>query len=284
MDSTLIEGEFETPPFEEGINSSQDTVSSSLDVQMPILSNKLNKLDIPIVRYELVPDELTLTHEDENPSWIPVEPAFNNDLSVVVSSDAEQLDTSSTAEEFGPGELALAHEDGNPSWIPVEPEFNNDRSIVLSNDAEKLDTPSTAEELGPGGLTLTQEGETENSSRVSVEPEFNNDRSAAVSDDAEKLDTLLAAEEFLHDVVKEKCQEQGVVILKTELHAKAKKVCLIYMQEGGSKAGPFEKLAIYFESPGRARTGKKLLDKSLKATAVFAPATKKKRGTMCIEK
>ena len=146
-DSTPITGEYKTTPLEEGINSSQGTVSSSLDVQMKIPSNKLNKLDIPIIRYELVPDELTLTHEDEteNPSWVPVEPEFNNDRSVVVSNDAETLDTSSTADELGSDELTLTHEGEteNSSREPVEPEFNNDHSVVVSDDVEKLNTPPT---------------------------------------------------------------------------------------------------------------------------------------------
>ena len=206
------------------------TVGSRLDVQMPIPSNKLNKLDIPIIRYELVPDELTLTHEDETE---------------------------------------------NPSWVPVEPEFNNDCSVVVANDAEKLDTSSTAEEFGPDELTLAHECETENSSRVPVEPEFNSDRLAVLFDDAEKFDTLLAAEECVHDLLKRKCQEQGVMIHKSELHAEAKKVSLVYMQDGGSKAGPFEKLALYFESESAAHLAKGLIDKFLKAKAVSAIANKK---------
>ena len=230
LDSTLIKGELETPPLEEGINSSKGTVSSSLDVQMPIPANKLNKLDIPIIRYELVPDELTFTHEDENE---------------------------------------------NPSWVPVEPEFNNDCSVVVSNFAEQLDTSSTAEELDPDDLTLTNEGETENSSRVLVEPEFNNCRSAVMSDDAEKLNTSLTTEEWAHDLLKQRCRELGVIIRKSELHAKAKKVCLVCMPEGGSKTGPFEKVVLHFSSQSEARNIKNVVDRFLKAKAVSAVANQK---------
>ena len=65
---------------EVGINSSQGTVMDSMEVQMNIMPNKLNKLDMPIIREELVPEELTLTYESEteNSSLASVIAEFSN--------------------------------------------------------------------------------------------------------------------------------------------------------------------------------------------------------------
>ena len=84
------------------INSSQGTVRDSLDVQMSTMSNELNKLNMPIIREELVPEELTLTHEGEteNSSQVSAVAECNNGDSAVGSGDAERLDTSPTAEEL----------------------------------------------------------------------------------------------------------------------------------------------------------------------------------------
>ena len=161
---------------EVGINSSQGTVIDSLDVLMPAMSHELNKLDMSVIREELVPEELALTHE----------------------------------------------------------------------------------------------GETENSSLVSVVAEFNNGCSAVASNNAGKLDTSPAAEKSFHDLLKRQCQERGIVIYKSKLNAKANKICLVCMQEGGSKAGPFQKVAMYLRSPSEARNVKSWIDKFVKSTAISA--------------
>ena len=46
------------------------------------------------------------------------------------------------------------------------------------------------------------------------------------------------------------------------------------MREGGSKAGPFEKLVMYLESPSEARNIKSWINKFMKSTAISDASNK----------